>query len=178
MSFISRNHPQQVATRGPLDEVDDRGTPPELFAELSERFGPFTIDVAAAPHNAKCDNYITRAMDPYMHSPWYPTPNGNRPTAIAWCNPPYSDLRAWVKKAWDQWDSGQMKRIVMLVPANRTEQAWWQDWVEPYRDKQNGPLRTEFFRGRTRFIKPGQTEIKANERPPFGCALLIWDLLS
>ena len=29
MSFVARNHPQQVAMRGPLDDVDDRRTPPD-----------------------------------------------------------------------------------------------------------------------------------------------------
>jgi hypothetical protein len=36
MSFVSRNHPQQVATRGPLEGVDDRRTPPDLLAECME----------------------------------------------------------------------------------------------------------------------------------------------
>ena len=64
----------------------------------------------------------------------------------------------------------------MLLPANRTEQAWWQDHVEPYRDGRHptGP-RTEFLRGRLRFIRHGETEIKPNERPPFGCLLAIWE---
>ena len=171
MSFISRNHPQQVAVRGPLDEVDDRGTPPEVFAELSTRFGPFTIDVAAAAHNAKCERYYTRA-DNGLLQPWYSAPHLS--SSVVWCNPPYSDLASWIRKAWDEWDTGFVKRIVMLVPANRTEQAWWQDHVEPDRDRPASPMRTEFIRGRTRFIKAGQTEIKPNERPPFGCALLIW----
>ena len=61
----------------------------------------------------------------------------------------------------------------MLLPANRTEQGWWQDHVECCRDKGRG-LTTEFIRGRTRFIAAGDTGIKPNARPPFGCVLLIW----
>lgn len=64
--------------------------------------------------------------------------------------------------------------IVLLLPANRTEQRWWQDGIEPFRDRPHGPLRTEFIRGRTRFIAAGDTEIKPNARPPFGCVLCIW----
>ena len=36
-------------------------------------------------------------------------------------------------------------------------------------------FKIEFLQGRVRFLKPGQTETKPNERPPFGCVLLIRD---
>lgn len=163
MSYTSRNHPQQVAKRGALDEVDDRTTPDEVFGPLHERFG-FTVDAAAAPHNARCARYWTRA-DNGLLQPW----DGER----VWCNPPYSDMATWADKA--RRSAHYAELIVMLAPANRTEQGWWQDSIEPYRDGRhpNGP-RTEFWRGRTRFIQAGATEIKPNERPPFGCVLLIW----
>lgn len=159
--FKAQNHPQQVAKRGPSDEVDDRGTDPEFFAQLDRRFG-FTLDAAAAHHNAKCERYFTRAEDGLEQS-WA----GER----VWCNPPYSDIRAWVEKAISQ--SLVAPLIVMLLPANRCEQGWWQDLVEPHRDRPGGP-RVEFLRGRLRFVKAGETEIGPNERPPFGCCLLIW----
>ena len=89
-----------------------------------------------------------------------------------WCNPPYSSIEPWVRKAWAE--HGVAECIVMLLPANRTEQTWWRDLVEPYRDRVGSPLRTEFIPGRLRFLKPGATTIGANERPPFGCCLLIW----
>lgn len=38
-----------------------------------------------------------------------------------------------------------------------------------------GGLRAEFLPGRIRFLKPGQKHVGPNERPPFGCALLIWE---
>lgn len=89
-----------------------------------------------------------------------------------WCNPPYSSIGPWVEKAHAEMAAG-CELVVMLLPANRTEQGWWQDHVEPYR--LDGTLRVEFLRGRLRFIKKGQTEVKPNERPPFGCCLLIWE---
>lgn len=162
LGFKANNHPQQTGKRGALDEVDDRGTEPTFWAGLNDRFH-FTLDVAAAPHNAKCERYFTRA-DNGLEKSW-------RGESV-WCNPPYSDLAAWVDKAWREYLYAQ--GIVMLVPANRTEQGWWQDYVEPRRDRPISPLRVEFLRGRLRFIRAGATEIKPNERPPFGCALLIW----
>ena len=164
MSFISRNHPQQVGTRGALDEVDDRGTHPDEFEPLNERFG-FTLDVAAADHNAKCHRYYTRADDGLTQS-WFTI-------GAVWCNPPYSGLSTWLAKAWAEHRTHGVT-IVMLLPANRCEQRWWQEHVEPYRDREGSPLRVEFLPGRMRFIKPGQTEVGPNERPPFGCCLLVW----
>lgn len=170
--FKAENHPQQTALRGALDEVDDRGTDQTFFDSLSQRFGGFTLDVAAAPHNAKCTTYFTRA-DNGLEQPW---------TGRVWCNPPYSrvpgvsDLGSWVRKAWAEWEAGNADHIVMLVPANRVEQAWWQDHVEPYRDRSGTGLRVEFLRGRLRFDQPaGWVKPAKGDRPPFGCALLIWE---
>lgn len=170
VGFKGKNHPQQIDRHGARDDVDDRGTPPELFDPISERFGGFTLDAAAAHHNAKCERYYTRD-DCGLTSAW----TGQR----VWCNPPYNarDLAAFVAKAWDEWNTGDVPLIVMLVPANRPEQAWWQDHVEPHRDRPGSPLRVEFLRDRRRFIRhdKGHTEVMPNERPPFGVALLIWE---
>jgi phage N-6-adenine-methyltransferase len=162
VGFKADNHPQQVAKRGGLQRIDDRATHPDDFAAWNDRFR-FTIDVAASPHNTKVpDRYFTETEDGLAQS-WF----GER----VWCNPPYSDIGAWVRKAWMEADTAEL--IVMLLPANRTEQGWWQDHVEPYRDRQRD-FRVEFLRGRLRFIQAGRTEVGPNERPPFGCCLLIW----
>lgn len=139
VGFKSTNHPQQTSVRGARDDVDDRGTRWDEFNPISERFGGFTLDVAAAPHRV-------------------------------WCNPPYSDLGAWVAKAWAE--RPNCEAIVMLVPANRTEQKWWQEHVEPAR--RSGELTVEFLPGRMRFDRPDAIIGPKGDRPPFGCALLIW----
>lgn len=163
--FRAQNHPQQTGLRGARDEVDDRGTEPEFVRDLEGRFGePFTLDVAAAPHNTKCDRFYTRADDGLVQS-WA----GER----IWCNPPYSGLGDWLAKAWAEWQG--TRGIVMLLPANRVEQRWWQEHVEPFRDRAGSPLRVEFLPGRMRFIRPNAVISPKGDRPPFGCALLIWD---
>ena len=165
--FKASNHPQQTGRRGAKPEIDDRATPPELFDPLNERFH-FTIDVAASAENTKCKRFYT----PEMNALLWPWTNER-----VWCNPPYSDIRPWVEKAWAEMDHVIAERpelIVMLLPANRTEQGWWQDLVEPYRDAKDRQLSVEFLRGRQRFICRGETEILPNQRPPFGCCLLIW----
>jgi phage N-6-adenine-methyltransferase len=159
VGFKARNHRQQVGKRGPNPKVDERQTSPEVFDPLHERF-KFTIDAAALPRNAKLPRYWTPEDDALSRS-W----RGER----VWCNPPYSDIEPWLEKAW----RSQAQLVVMLAPANRTEQGWWQRQVEPFRDRGIG-LRVEFLPGRLRFIAFDADEIKPNERPPFGCCLLIW----
>jgi phage N-6-adenine-methyltransferase len=162
VGFHARNHRQQVGRRGADPRVDDRATMPETFGPLHERFG-FTVDVAASAHNAKLPRYFSIEDDGLSRS-WA----GER----VWCNPPYSSIGPWVEKAWAEHERAEL--IVMLLPANRTEQGWWQDLVEPRRDRPGSPLRVEFLRGRLRFIAHGRSEVGPNERPPFGCCLLIW----
>jgi phage N-6-adenine-methyltransferase len=167
VGFKGQNHPQQVDVRGALDEVDDRGTPPELFDPL-DAIHHFTLDVAAAPHNAKCERFYTRA-DNGLEQPW---------DGSVWCNPPYSNIGGWVQKAWSEWfgfGSGALPSvIVMLLPANRPEQKWWQQYVEPERDRMGSALHVRFLPGRPRFIMPGHTEVLPNQRPPFGLCTLTW----
>lgn len=157
VGFKAQNHPQQMAK----PDVDDRALPPSDFALLDARFS-FTLDAAASTHNHKVPRYFT-AADDGLCQPWA----GER----VYCNPPYSNIRPWVEKAWSE---GAAALVVMLLPANRTEQTWWQDLIEPFRDRPGSRLRIEFLPGRLRFLKPGQQVIGANERPPFGCVLCMW----
>jgi phage N-6-adenine-methyltransferase len=162
VGFKARNHPQQKSN----PKVDDRETSPEVFGPLHERFR-FTIDVAASAKNAKLPRYWT-LEDHSLTRSW----SGER----VWCNPPYSNIRPWIEKAWHEWSWRETSPdlIVMLLPANRTEQAWWQDRVEPLLRNRHDKFHVEFLRGRLRFIAHDADEIKPNERPPFGCCLLIW----
>lgn len=165
VGFKAQNHVQQVRKGGPKDAVDDRGTDPELFAELSRMYGPFTLDVAASDRNAKCERYFTIEDDGLTQS-WA----GEN----VWCNPPYSGLDKWLEKAWREFYADPTTGITMLLPANRCEQKWWQDHVEPFRDGNGLYLRTYFLPGRPRFVMPGEEAIGPNQRPPFGCVLLVW----
>ena len=160
-----QNHPNQVARRrrqnaalfgaaDTTDAVDTRETDPNLFRRIDAEFH-FTIDVAANAENAKCERFYTREEDGLIQ-PW----SGER----VWCNPPYSELRAWIAKA-----SAEINvLVVMLLPANRTEQPWWQEYIEPYRDR-GGRIETRFLAGRQKFYGPG-----SGGSAPFGSVLVIW----
>ena len=153
MSFISRTHPQQ----GPNPVVDNREITHEVFAALHQRFR-FTLDVAATSENAKVLRYFT-PVDNGLDQSW-------RDERV-WCNPPFSNIRPWVEKALER----EAAIAVLLLPAHRTEQGWWQDLIEPGR--RTGEIPVEFLRGRMRFIAADDTQIRPNQRPPFGVCLVI-----
>lgn len=172
MSFISRNHPQQVAERGALDTVDDRWTPLHLWIPWNDRW-QFTLDAAASEENHLCDRYYTLADDGLAQS-WA--------MQRVWCNPPYSGMADWVHKAWNETTSG-CELVVMLAPANRTEQRWWQEFVEPYRDGRSrsqervAKLSTEFLPRRINFGSRDNLGAWSASSAPFGCVLLVWESL-
>jgi phage N-6-adenine-methyltransferase len=164
VAFKAKNHPQQVAS----DDVDDRRTPSDFFNGLhAERH--FTVDAAASIENALLPQFWTRETDGLAQS-WA--------EHRIWCNPPFSHLEPWIIKAWSEM-LGRCESVTMLLPANRCEQGFWQQYIEPYRDGQpfNGiRLRTQFLPGRMRFGKPGSwVRPLKGDRPPFGCVLLTWE---
>ena len=171
-----------------MTDKDNRETPPELFAQLEARWH-FDLDAAACHENAQCRVYYTqdgcwgKQTSDGIDYPCRPHKlsdldglTGSWKDRRVWCNPPFSDLRPWVEKAW----ASEANLVVMLVPANRTEQAWWQELVEPDRGccDDHGNLHhrhwdsfnAEFLPGRIRFIKDG---VKMGS-PMFGCCLLVW----
>lgn len=165
MTLVGRpaeNHPQQTARRGPLELVDDRRTPPDLLAEcaaLADVDG-FDLDVAATIDNTKAAAFYDLDLDGLRGAWW----------GRVWCNPPYSDCGAWVDKA--HREAHRCEAIVMLLPANRTEQRWWTDLVEPWRV--DGPLEVYFLAGRRRFDRPGWIKPAKGDRPPFGLCVVVW----
>lgn len=161
--FSARNHPQQAVR----DAVDDRRTPHDLFDALNAEHH-FTLDAAASEQNALLPKYCTRAIDGLSYS-W----RGER----VWCNPPFSRLEPWVTKAWREIRAG-CPLVVMLLPANRCEQKFWQAHIEPWRDggghPEGGTLTTRFLPGRPRFAAPGAVVPRKGDRPPFGIVLLTF----
>jgi phage N-6-adenine-methyltransferase len=162
--FKITNHPQQVGKRGASDKVDERITPDWLFGQYHERYG-FTLDAAASPDNTKLLAFHSLQTDG-LAQPWAPH--------RVWCNPPFSNLGGWLAKAHQEFAAG-CPVIVMLLPANRTEQKWWQEHVEPYRDRPGGFMRAEFIAKRFNFGLPGNLEGKFHSSPPFGCLAPIFD---
>lgn len=131
---------------------DNWGTPVDLFRTLHQEF-QFTIDVCAEPHTAKLDRYWT-VSDNALNQSWA----GER----VFCNPPYSDLSSWVKKAHEESLRGTL--VVLLVPA-RTGSKWF--WTHAV----HGEVR--FLKRRVRFLLPDGTP--APSGAGFDSAIVILD---
>jgi len=161
-----------------LAKTDVRETPRALYTELNREFR-FTLDAAATPENALCSRFYTETF--------YQDGGGGRRVLVpggglggswggerVWCNPPFTELEAWTDKAWQEWDNTHV--IVMLVPANRTDQPWWQKNVAPYVKRQCFDVR--WRPERDRFTVDGGKPILNKQgkvgSPSFACALLIW----
>lgn len=164
VAFKAQNHPQQRIR----DDVDDRSVLADFFGPLHAEHR-FTIDAAASEANALLPRFWTKENDA-LRQPW----GGER----VWCNPPYSKLEPWVEKAWVEMVDGTCEIVVMLLPANRCEQGFWQRHVEFYRDADpfhGVRLASRFLPGRMRFgFPPERPRPVKGDRPPFGCVLLTW----
>ena len=44
-------------------QTDEWATPPDFFAKMARRYGPFDLDVCAQPDNSKCPHYFTPEVD-------------------------------------------------------------------------------------------------------------------
>lgn len=194
--FKAKNHPQQT-TR---DDVDDRRTPRDFFDPLHD-VERFTLDAAASHANALLPRYFVRA-EPQRACMWAVEGEcgasgcaGCRHGGAGalgvdglaqswrdervWCNPPYSNIVAWVEKAREEMECNCCESVTMLLPANRCEQKWWQANIEPHRDRSR-PFRgvvvsSHFLAGRMRFDWPAGRVVPAKgDRPPFGLVLVTW----
>lgn len=152
----------------PPDDPNVRYTLPSTLAWCKERAGvmEFDLDVAACAEAHCAEQYYTVEQNG-LALPW---------VGRVWCNPPWEHLRPWVEKAWAELQASRCSVIAMLMPGNRTEQPWWQELVEPHRDRQERrwKLRTHFLPGRTSFGKPGDRLGEHAGSPPFTCVLLVW----
>ncbi len=92
------------------------------------------------------------------------------------CNPPYSDIAPWAAKAHAEIRNG-CELVVMLVPANRTEQPWWQNLVEFHRDGRatRFGVTTRFLPKRMRFGFHGSPDGAGGHQSTFGCVLITWE---
>lgn len=177
--FVPTNHPNAVKKRGVDDSIDDRETPVCVFVPLHAEFD-FTLDAAASHDNAKLPRYCTLGgfflRDAGGSKAQLGTVDG---LAIGWAyervwiNPPFSRLRPWIEKAWDEREA---EVVCILLPNNRGEQPFFQDLIEPYRDRPGSILTTRNLRKRRPFLSAGK-EIgnRTSKSPPFGLTLVIWD---
>jgi len=75
----------------PKEARDEWRTPRWLFDWLDRRF-QFDIDLAAAHNNALCATFWSKEADA-LEQPWH------KFKGAGFCNPPYSDIDPWLRKA-------------------------------------------------------------------------------
>jgi phage N-6-adenine-methyltransferase len=115
---------------------DDWETPDDLFRMLDKEFG-FTLDACATAANAKLPEYCS------------PKTNGLRRKwagQCVWCNPPYSNIGPWMRKAFREAHDNETVSVLLVPP--RTDQSWWHECV----------LRAteiRFIKGRVAFLEDG-----------------------
>jgi hypothetical protein len=181
VALKAANHSQHVSQRGPDRSKDERYTPRALIEAIHAEWR-FTVDACgcgAAPASQVIGRYWDIRADGLAQD-W----DGE----TVWANVPFSHIRPWVEKAWRS-----RARACLMMPANRTEQGFWQELIEPYRDNLDGVLRTMNLPGKYRDVLvsgrggsrrlPGRIPFGTPESPegadwksstPFGCVLVMW----
>ena len=131
----------------PRSKSDVWNTPRATFDALKKEFN-FQLDAAANAENALCANYFGPGS-PFSEdglSVSWRLPVGAAYEGMnicVWCNPPYSNLSAWIEKAYNEAALGC--RVVMLIPA-RTDTIAWHTWIL------NRPgVEVRFLKGRLKF---------------------------
>lgn len=138
---------------------DEWRTPKEVLAFVEKWYGKINFDLAATSTNAvapKCFAFDQGADA--LRAPWTDTP------PVRYCNPPYSKIKAFVRKVNEEYAKGLTGTTVFLVPA-RLDTKWfyelatstflWDLW---------------FIRGRLKFTSPDGKELTS---APFPSALVI-----
>lgn len=153
---------------------DERFTPPWLVKQLDDEFH---FDTDAAAHDLAPMSQLIHGRGGTI---WTARENGlvqNWGGKRVFCNPPWSDIGPWAAKAHTSFGA---KVIVMLLPSDRTEQPWWQQHVEPFRDGKHGGLFNDL---ETRFLPKRISDFgspwcpvveKKKSSMMHGCCLLIW----
>jgi phage N-6-adenine-methyltransferase len=98
-----------------MNRPDDHRTPDDIFQALSERYGPFDLDVAASDENHRCPLYFTKKNNALFQ---------NWTEDHIWMNPPYYAIDEWVDWAIIQLSHKSCKTITMLLPS-RTDRPWF-----------------------------------------------------
>lgn len=112
-------------------------TPTSVKKDLIEEFGVFDLDAATALSNPMEATKFFTKEDDALQQDWIGT--------NVYLNPPYGRIIGkFIDKAILEWESGNSKRIVMLLPS-RTCTKWFHKLHE------HPAVEIRFFKGRLRF---------------------------
>lgn len=100
-----------------LHKSDEWSTPEWLFNDLNDEFH-FTLDPCSTDDNCKCNHHFTIKDNGLIQS-WK--------NNVVFCNPPYSNCGAWVKKARFEMLNNNVVSV-LLLPA-RTDTKWFHEYI-------------------------------------------------
>lgn len=127
--------PLHQRQRSKKSKNDNWWTPWWLFRCLCAiyKFKP-ELDVCADGKNTKCISFFTKKDNALERNWLLEDSDGAIYVVDIWCNPPNSQLGAFIRKAFEQHRKFGM-RIMMIVPTNvMSSDAWW-DGVEIPKDE-------------------------------------------
>lgn len=128
---------------------DNYSTPDDFYYLLNNEFN-FTLDPCADDDNHKCSKYFTEKDDGLIQE-WH---------GSVFCNPPYSQISKWVKKAYEESQKEYCQKVVLLIPA-RTDTKYFHDYISQ-------AYEIRFLRGRLKF---GNSKNSA----PFPSCVVVFD---
>ncbi len=117
---------------------DSRFTPPDFMEHIYTAFGEIDLDPCAhllSPVIARRRIILSEGGDGLVDD-W----SGR----LAFMNPPFSALLIWLKRAFAQWQAGNVETVVCLVPV-RSDSAWFHETLSPVAD-------IYLLQGRVRFL--------------------------
>lgn len=145
----------------------------DLWLRSKAKVDEWDIDVAACAESHRAHFY-------------YSAERGEDGVGLAWavprifCNPPWSDIEPWVKRAFRLFGGAEadVEVIGMLLPGGRTHRPWWQKWIEPFRDRPPGwwnfRLETHYPPERFSYGGPGNPRGIGTAEPNFTTVGLVW----
>lgn len=138
---------------------DSWETPQDLFDELNEEFN-FTQDLCAASYNKKCRAYFNDLFCGASYTLF---------DHVCWMNPPYSNPKPFVQRAWD---IAEHNLVVCLLKCDPSTQTWAIFW--DYEKHQPRPgCQIRFFPKRIKFTPP--VGVNGKSGPTFPSCLVIMD---
>ena len=134
-----------------LNKKDDWETPPHIFQFACDHFGFIPqLDVCATEENSLCKYH-------YDHDGLF------RPYDVdVWCNPPYSEMKKWVRKCYFEHIKNNVN-IIMLIFA-KTDTLAFHDYIF-------GKAEIYFLKGRLNFFDKGRESLN---NAPYGSALICY----
>lgn len=136
-------------------DKDDWQTPARVLAPI-QATDPIDMDPCAGEETEIGDINISPPQDGLSYD-WEGT---------VFCNPPYSDKKAWLDKAAQEYQRNTADRVYVLIPDSTDVISWWHEIIA------ENCRWTVFFNGRVKYIDPDTGEKVGS--PPHGSALAIF----